>query len=338
MGAVAKFATAGVAPAERLRYWNTVADQVFCGTFINAEAQRFEGEMWSWSVGDLDIIRTRSAGASVGRRPAATSAERLIMHMQWRGQGQHCQAGREASLSPGDFVLGSPHEPYRFELSPHELVAVEFPKAALLERVPDLDDALASRLPGGSPAVRMFHDFLLSLWRQAQSADSSDPAWAPGISSVFYDLAALAIAEARRTHTADGDLTLQTRCLSLIDASLGDPDLSTAALAEELGTSARTVQNLFARCGTTPSAEILSRRLKSAAERLMAEPDRTITQIAFDHGFNDSAYFTRCFRNWFGMSPREWRLGRLPDMAPDAAARESKSAFARVQAAPTLPG
>src|SRR5690606_30021202 len=78
MGVVAKFATAGIAPAERLRYWNSVADEVFNGTFVNAESHRFEGEMWSWRLGDLDMIRTRSVAAAVGRRPLVTHEERVI--------------------------------------------------------------------------------------------------------------------------------------------------------------------------------------------------------------------------------------------------------------------
>ena len=34
---------------------------------------------------------------------------------------------------------------------------------------------------------------------------------------------------------------------------------------------------------------------------------RSITDIAFDLGFNDSAYFTRCFRQQFGAPPSAWR-------------------------------
>ncbi|BBC72090.1 conserved hypothetical protein [Altererythrobacter sp. B11] len=311
MAVIARFATSGIAVDDRLRYWNTVADEVFCGTFVNAERHRFEGEMWSWSVGDLDMIRTRSVQASVGRRPLDRVEERVIMHMQWRGTGQHTQRGRETRLEPGDFVIGSPHSPYHFDLSAHEMMVVEFPRQALQERIPDLDDALAQRLSGHSPAARVFNDFLLSLWRQAEAA-SEDPEWSEGISRVFYDLAAMAIRDARHG-TSDGgrqDAPLWRQACAVVDAGLADPDLNTGSIAAELGTSVRTVQNLFARAGTTPSAAILERRLKRAAERLIAEPGATITDIAFAHGFNDSAYFTRCFRQKYGASPREWRLAR----------------------------
>lgn len=312
MGDIAKFATAGIAPGERLLYWNTIADEVFSGTFVNAESQRFEGEMWSWRVGELDMIRTCSANASVGRRPLDHAEERVIMHMQWRGVGQHSQGQREARLDPGDFVVGSPHMPYRFDLTAHEMMVVEFPRSALADLVPDLDDAMARRLSGASPAARVFNDFLLSLWRQADNRPD-DREWASGINRVFYDLAALAIRDARRFEPEPrADPALRRRALAFIDANLCDPELSSASIAGDLGTSQRTLQTLFAEVGSTPSGIILDRRLHKAAERLIADPAATITEIAFAHGFNESAYFSRCFRRAFGVSPREWRLGQRP--------------------------
>lgn len=312
-GAVSKFATAGITPNERLRYWNTIADEAFCGTFVNAENDSFVGEMWSWRVGDLGMIRTRSINAMVGRRPLDSADEHLIMHLQWRGQGRHIQESREARLEPGDFVVGSPHRPYRFDLTPHEMMVVEFPRHELAERVPDLDAALAQRLSGTTPAARVFHDFLLSLWRQADSS-TADPDWTSGINRVFYDLAAMAICDARRRPgEGKAGAGLRRRALAAIEGGLADPHLRTATIAAELGTSVRTVQNLFAEMGTTPSALILERRLERAAERLIADPAATITEVAFAHGFNDSAYFTRCFRHKFGASPRQWRMGARPD-------------------------
>src|SRR5690606_41482807 len=107
MGEVARFVTAGVAPAERLRYWNSIADEVFCGTFVNAESPAFEGEMWSWRIGELDMIRTRSVSAVVGRRPLHSGEERVVVHMQWRGVGQHRQRCRETRLGPGHSIAAS---------------------------------------------------------------------------------------------------------------------------------------------------------------------------------------------------------------------------------------
>jgi AraC-like DNA-binding protein len=314
MASITRFATDGIAATDRLRYWNSVADEVYTGTFVNADSQRlFEGHMLSWRVGDLDMIRTRSVNATVGRRPLDMSEERIIMHMQLRGRCQHRQMGREALLEPGDFVVGSPHSPYHVDLTAHEMVVVEFPKDQLAERVPHLDDVLARRLSGATASAHVFNDFLLSLWRQAEGSAFDDAEWTAGINRVFYDLAAMAIRDALRDGPAGpADRSLRRQALAVIDTSLSDPDLRTASIANRLGTSVRTVQNLFASAGTTPSAAIVDRRLERAADRLMSQPGATITDVAFALGFNDSAYFTRRFRQKFGVSPSAWRLGHRP--------------------------
>ena len=152
----------------------------------------------------------------------------------------------------------------------------------------------------------MFHDFLLSLWRQSQQG-ISDPEWETGVSTVFYDLIALAVRGAVRPEAGVNDGALRSRVLAVVEAQLVDPALRTLTLAEACNTSVRTIQNVFAAMGTTPSAYILERRLRRAAERLTASPGASITEIAFELGFNDSAYFARCFRQQFGVPPRDWR-------------------------------
>jgi AraC-like DNA-binding protein len=64
---------------------------------------------------------------------------------------------------------------------------------------------------------------------------------------------------------------------------------------------------MFAAMGKTPSGYIVERRLQRAADRLNAAPATSITELAFELGFNDSAYFARCFRQKFGVAPRDWR-------------------------------
>ena len=313
MGAVQKFATTGIAPPERLRFWNDLVDRIYTGTYVNTAGDDFTGEMWSWRVGDLAMIRPRSTTSQVGRLPTLDGDERLILHLQCRGSSRHRQEQAECLLEPGDFVLGSPHTPYAMDLSAHELLVVEFPRQPLAERLPGLDDLMRRRMCGSTPGGRVFHDFLLSLWQQGDQS-ATDPDWESGVSAVFYDLVALAMRGAARGGPVIDDrgseTVLRGRVLALVDSHLRDPDLRTVTLAQACNTSVRTIQNLFAGMGTTPSAYILERRLVRAADRLVARPDASITDIAFELGFNDSGYFTRCFRQRFGAAPREWRSGR----------------------------
>ena len=306
MTAVQKFATDGIAPPERLAFWNELVDRVYSGTYVKSATEDFTGEMWTWQVGDLAMIRPRSTASFVGRDPRYTDDERLILHLQCRGSSIHRQSGTETALGAGDFVIASPHEAYAIDLAAHELLVVEFPRAPLAERFPGIDDALRQRMSGATPGARVFHDFLLSLWRQSQQG-LADPDWQDGVSQVFYDLVALAMRGAAKPDMPLPDSALRRRVLGMVEAQLADPGLRTLSLASACNASVRTIQNLFAGMGTTPSAYILERRLARAAERLSAAPEASITEIAFELGFNDSAYFARAFRQRFGVPPREWR-------------------------------
>ena len=309
MSALLKFHTRDVAPSDRARYWNEIADRVFTGTFVNVPGEDFAGRMLTWRVGDLDMIRTDSTRSAVGRSPLPQDAERLILHLQCRGTSSHGQRNAECVLEPGDFVLASPHLPYSIQLTGHEMLVVEFPRAPLAERFPGVDDALLQRMCGATPGGRVFHDFLLSLWQQGERS-AEYPEWETGVNAVFYDLVALAMRGAQRPMADIGEAALRKRVLAMVMANLEDPMLRTASIADECNISVRTVQNVFAAMGTTPTAYIVDQRLRRAADRLVARPDVSITEIAFELGFNDSAYFTRCFRQHFGVAPRDWRLGK----------------------------
>jgi Transcriptional regulator containing an amidase domain and an AraC-type DNA-binding HTH domain len=80
-----------------------------------------------------------------------------------------------------------------------------------------------------------------------------------------------------------------------------------AELAGKENMSARNLQRLFASVvGESPREYQLSLRMKMA-QRLLRETDRSITDIAFACGFEDSNYFARYFKKRFGLSPLEWK-------------------------------
>lgn len=82
--------------------------------------------------------------------------------------------------------------------------------------------------------------------------------------------------------------------------------LNTDSIAKEFGISRRGVYRLFSTIGTTPQQWIWQLRLSRAREFLLDDcySKRTITQIAYSTGFNDSAHFSRAFKKQFGTSPR----------------------------------
>ncbi|NOW46418.1 AraC-like DNA-binding protein [Novosphingobium sp. SG751A] len=304
MSTIEHFSTARIAANERLDFWNRLTNETYPGTLVDQRKDAFEAEMRRWSLGDLVMIRPRSCGSLVQRRPTGSAPEAVVLHVQHSGRSRHEQCGRVSELGVGDFVLSSANEPYRIDLRQHEFLVVEMPRAGLEARLPDLDAALSRRISGATPGSRLLHNFILSLWQQGDQGHS-DAAWQQGVSNVFLDLLSLAVRDGQ--HPVQHCQPLREKIKTLVDANLGCAQFGSIEIAAELGVSVRTVQNAFAAMGTTPSAYILSRRLARACELLIVNPTTSVTAIAFDLGFSDSGYFARCFRAAYGATPSQWR-------------------------------
>ena len=92
--------------------------------------------------------------------------------------------------------------------------------------------------------------------------------------------------------------------LAHMQAHLHEP-LPMAALADATGCSrARLFQLFKENTGMTPN-DYLQRLRVNKARQLLADPARTITDVAFATGFSSSQYFSNVFRKYLGMTPTE---------------------------------
>jgi AraC family transcriptional regulator len=97
-----------------------------------------------------------------------------------------------------------------------------------------------------------------------------------------------------------------------IDATCDQPtDLAHAA--NDAGVSPFHFLRLFAQVlGVTPHQYLVRSRLRRAA-RLLADDERSITDVAFDVGFGDLSNFVRTFHRAAGVSPRRFRRAAKGD-------------------------
>ncbi|MBO9827828.1 DNA-3-methyladenine glycosylase 2 family protein [Xanthomonas sp. A2111] len=110
------------------------------------------------------------------------------------------------------------------------------------------------------------------------------------------------------------------RALALI-AEGALQDASVAALAAELGISARQLQRLFvAQLGATPAAVHATRRLL-LAKQLLTETALPITQVALAAGFNSLRRFNAAFLEGCGMPPSAIRKQRAESPGGDLVLR-----------------
>ncbi len=84
----------------------------------------------------------------------------------------------------------------------------------------------------------------------------------------------------------------------------GAPRIET--MAEITGLTVRSLQRRLAENGLSHS-EVVDQTRYQTATRLLGDPDIRITDVAMDLGYTDAAHFTRAFKRWAGVTPREYR-------------------------------
>lgn len=91
-----------------------------------------------------------------------------------------------------------------------------------------------------------------------------------------------------------------------MEAYLENP-VSVPEIAEAAGLSKRQIERLFReKLGKTPTRYYLELRL-SRARLLLRQTEMPILQVAVASGFYSASYFARCYRKFFGHSPKEER-------------------------------
>lgn len=94
---------------------------------------------------------------------------------------------------------------------------------------------------------------------------------------------------------------------NILEARFGDEEFHVAHLCHELGISrVQLFRKLKALTGSSASEFIRSYRLNKA-KVMLTTTDLNISEIAFEVGFKDPAYFTRAFMREFGIAPSALR-------------------------------
>lgn len=302
------FSTRNLDARDKLDYWNSLIGETWAGLVVDPLHPAFDARLSRWQMGELAMARPTSVAAVVTRRMGQHTLpprQRILVHIVNSGECRLQQRGREVTLHEGDMALCTVEEHYRFDIrTRHEMLIVEMDRECLAARRSDIDDHVARRISGRSLGARMVHRYVQALWEEARASEGA--AAAATYSLVLADLIAASLDEAGEAGTAAPDPLFRRAC-EVIDANLCDAELSPSLIAAALNVPLRTLQAAAARAETTLGATIAARRLQLAAHRLRRNPQETITAIAFDCGFADSAYFARRFQQQFGVSPSQYR-------------------------------
>lgn len=104
--------------------------------------------------------------------------------------------------------------------------------------------------------------------------------------------------------------TFLAKLMEIMEKNMDNNELKVDDVVDEIGIG-RTVffNKLKGLTGLSPVEFIREVRIKRAAQ-LLDQGDYNITEVTYMVGMNDSRYFSKCFKNTFGMTPTEYKRNK----------------------------
>jgi AraC-like DNA-binding protein len=292
--------------------------------------QSSKGALAWTALGDLLATECDSdAQARLVRAAAARMhPSRFFVHLQLEGEGLLRQDGRDALLRTGDFTLcdGARHYDISCPAGSRMLV-LGVPVSKLRRHIACPESLAALPMRAATGVSGLLSGFVRQYWLQCRY--SLDGEAAEQIAIALLDVLGAAYAQVPRTHAerSSRGTAHRIRIINYIHAHLYDPELSPAQIARACRITTRYLHYLFSDGEETVARYILVRRLEACSQALLADSlrGRTVTAIAFDHGFNSATHFGRVFRAHFGVTPREYRARTAAERRP--VRREAEAAL-----------
>jgi AraC-like DNA-binding protein len=308
------FSTTELPPQRRLEYWNDLTGSAFTPLVTDPLDRRaFAGRLTRTQVGQIRLAEARSEPAIVRhsrQHVARTRDASFMLCLQLDGVSVNRQQGREAVLRYGDFHLLDSSRPYEvsFQQS-NRMLVLSVPHPELERRMPNPESVVGIAMSGRSGVSGLLSSLLCNFWQQRRTGDETY--LSPRFAEAILDLVASAYACITSTAPDGSSIAIARReqIRSYIETHLHDPALTPGSVAAAVHLSPRRLHQLFEADGETVGAYILRRRLEECARAMSdaSQRSRTVTEIAFLHGFNNASHFGRVFRERYQATPSDYR-------------------------------
>lgn len=107
------------------------------------------------------------------------------------------------------------------------------------------------------------------------------------------------------THTTSLDKDFINKVLTYINDNISDPDLSVELLASQLNLSRSQFYRKIKALTNQTANEFLRNIRLQKAKQIIESGNSNISEVCYKIGFSSPSYFTKCFKNYFGLLPTD---------------------------------
>lgn len=273
-------------------------------------------------LGGVDVLRYYGSGIQKAQRRVShirqDRADHYMLYVPLSAEVDMLQDGHQAKITPGTFAFVTMARPFTgavYGAQPGDSYAtlhVRIPASLLRERFPYIDDFCNHAFKIAPGASRIMTAVLNAAFQDGTLLTESQ---ALAFGRTVVDVVANAALEGAElcgftsTQPRRGRQAALVRIQGFIEENLSNPNLTTSHIADKCGISVRHLHSLFEDTGCSVASWVREMRLQRCRDMLRNPrmQDRSLTEVAFDWGFNDASHFSRVYKNRFGHSPSEER-------------------------------
>lgn len=266
-------------------------------------------------ISNLTVHSIESDPVTVSRLAEDILADRIfdvLLHIQLEGTAEITQDGRTFTLRENGLAIVHSGVPYSVNYPDKgRKIILRIPYRVFHERLlgREVRDFGAAAF-GSDGLVPIVVSLLKSLTLEGESELTDIEQFT--LAESFLSLIGSVIRSRSKSGARENEKNQGARLcriLSYLEENFSDHQLTPTRIAQANFVSVRHLHGLFQQCGTTVSKWIWDRRLRAGREDLLdpSKASLTICEIAYGRGFNDSAHFSRAFKDRFGISPGQLR-------------------------------
>lgn len=306
------FSTDDYAPSARYAAWRDAICDVYVHVDVKAtDPARYRGFIREAKFGGVvltDILLSEQRIRRSRQHISRLDKECYYLQLLHKGSISVLQCGETQKSNAARGAIFSATEEY--ELYGHGEVRsfyLEIPRDEFAQRFPRERIPVSASLNTTQGLGRIATEFCATLATEGSRLEDGVRA---GLGNQLMNLLAFSLLTSEGDMPAAEGSVKRARLRSVqqwIEAHLSDSNLSLERIAAANGMSLRYLHVLFEQSEMSASEWVWNRRLQLAYDCLASGDGRSITSIAFDHGFNSSAHFSTMFRHKYGITPRDLR-------------------------------
>lgn len=304
------FTTDKFARAERYAAWQSAICDFYVHVDVHAtDPDDYRGFIREAHFGDVvlsDILLSEQSIRRNTQHISRLDKECYYLQLVQSGNLNVIQGGETHSSNAARGAIFSATEQYELQcVGETRAYYLEIPRDDFAQRFPKEQVPVSATIHTTQGLGRIAMEFCSMLATEGAKLQDDTRAHLGG---QLMDMLAFTLQSSGDDMPASEGSVQQARLRSVqhwIEAHIGDPELSLEKVAGANGMSLRYLHTIFKQCEMSASEWIWNRRLQLCYDQIARRDGRSITSIAFDHGFNSSAHFSTMFRRKYGASPRD---------------------------------